>query len=230
MSNVPVQLLVAAFPDEKAAQEGLKNLKRIQQEKQIQIDSVAVLGKDENGRLRIKETADLGGGKGAAIGGVTGAAIGLIAGPALLVPAVVGALIGGLAAKLRDSGFPDERLKIFGEELTPGSSAILAVVEHKWMGEIEKSMADTGATLLTETLSTDVAGQLKAGHKVAYSAIRSDQGFSAGGVTGKGAIEANQMITPNSGEYGSRFFATNEGFVVHPIEEREAEDTTAGKT
>jgi uncharacterized membrane protein len=64
---------------------------------------------------------------------VAGAAIGLLAGPALVVPAAVGALVGGLAANLRDSGFSDERLKTIDEGLSPGSSAIVAVVEHKWV-------------------------------------------------------------------------------------------------
>src|SRR5512134_892547 len=125
MSDVPVQLIVAAFRDEQTAKEALKVLKQAQREKLIKIDNAAVLRKDEKGKLHIKETADMGGGKGAALGGVAGAAIGLIAGPALLVPAAVGALVGGLTAKLRDSGFPDERLKTLGENLKPGSSAII---------------------------------------------------------------------------------------------------------
>src|SRR5512145_3045632 len=130
MSDVPIQLIVAAFKDEKAADQTLNTLKRAQKDKLIKIDNAAVLRKGQNGKLHIKETADMGGGKGAALGGVTGAAIGLIAGPTLLVPAAVGALVGGLTAKLRDSGFSDERLKTLGENLKPGSSAIIAVVEH----------------------------------------------------------------------------------------------------
>src|SRR5512134_3171918 len=129
MSEVPIQLIVAAFKDEKSAKEALKALKQAQKEKLIKIDNAAVLRKDEKGKLHIKETADRGGGKGAVLGGVTGAAIGLIAGPLLVVPAAVGALVGGLAAKARDSGFSDERLKTIGEGLKPGSSAIVAVVE-----------------------------------------------------------------------------------------------------
>jgi len=101
MSDVPVQLIVAAFQDEKSADMALKELKQARREKLIGIQNAAVIRKDEKGKLHIKETADMGGGKGAALGGVTGAAIGLLAGPALWVPAAVGALVGGLAAKLR---------------------------------------------------------------------------------------------------------------------------------
>jgi uncharacterized membrane protein len=87
MSEVPVELIVAAFQDEEAAAEALKALKQARREKLIRIQDAAVLRKDEKGKVHIRETADMGGGKGAALGGVAGAAIGLLAGPALLVPA-----------------------------------------------------------------------------------------------------------------------------------------------
>src|SRR5512139_2884791 len=147
MSDVPVQLIVAAFKDEKTAKEALKVLKQAQKEKLIKIDNAAVLRKDEKGKLHIQETADMGGGKGAALGGVAGAAIGILAGPALLVPVAVGALVGGLTAKLRDSGFSDARLQQVGEGLKPGSSAIIAVVEHTWVDDVKKALAQEEADM-----------------------------------------------------------------------------------
>lgn len=229
MSNVPVQLVVAAFNDERSAKEALKALKQVQREKLIQIDSAAVLRKDRHGKLHIKETADMGGGKGAALGGVAGAAIGVIAGPALLVPAAVGALIGGLAAKLRDSGFSDERLKKLGEGLTPGSSAIVAVVEHRWVAQVEAAMAEAGADLLTAAMSADIAGQLEAGHSVSYSAISSEQGFAASRIAGgENEIEGSQVVVDDSGVYASRFLATENGFVVLALEETDEGVTAAG--
>ena len=102
MSENPIQLVVAAFKDEKAAKAALKELKKAQRAKLIKIENAAVLRKDKKGKLHIKETQDMGGGKGAALGGVGGAAVGLIAGATLAAPAVVGALVGGLVAKLRD--------------------------------------------------------------------------------------------------------------------------------
>ena len=93
MSDNPVQLVVAAFKDEGSAKAALKELKQAQKAKVIKIENAAVLRKDEKGKLHIKETHDMGGGKGAVFGGVGGAAIGLIGGPALLVPTAVGALV-----------------------------------------------------------------------------------------------------------------------------------------
>ena len=123
MSDVPVQVIVAAFQDEKAAKNALAALKDASKAGLIKIENAAVLSKNEKGKLHIKETQDMGGGKGAAIGGVGGAVIGLIAGTALAVPAAVGALVGGLTAKLRDTGFSNKRLEAIGEGYGSGPEA-----------------------------------------------------------------------------------------------------------
>ena len=215
MSDVPVQLIVAAFNDEKTANAALKELKAAQREKVIRIEDAAVLRKDQKGKLHIKETGDMGGGKGAAFGGVVGAAIGIIAGPVLVVPVAVGALVGGLVAKWRDTGFSDERLKKLGEGLKPGSSAIIAVVEHRWVEEVEKAMAEAGADLFTEALQADIAEQLEAEHNVAYTAISSEEGFAVGRIAaGEDEIEGGYLVEDEEGVTATRFVATDEGFAV----------------
>ena len=215
MSDNPVQLVVAAFKDEVGAKEALQDLKQAQRERLIKIENAAVLRKDENGKLHIKETRDMGGGKGAALGGVGGAAIGLIAGPALLVPAAVGALVGGLAAKLRDSGFSNQRLETLGESLQPGTSAIVAVVEHTWVGQVEDALAEAEADVITAEIGADIAAQLEAGHEVAYSALASQEGLALGRVAeGQDMVEAGALVIDDTGVYGGRFIATEDGFAV----------------
>jgi uncharacterized membrane protein len=215
MSDTPVQLIIVAFKDEKAAGEALKTLKQAQKEKLIKIENAAVLHKDAKGKLHIRETADLGGKRGAALGGVAGAAIGVIAGPALLVPAAVGALVGGLTAKLRDTGFSDQRLKKVGEGLKPGSSAIIAVVEHTWVEQVKAALAQKQADVFTESISADISEQLDAGHQVAYTAISTMEGFGAARVAaGEDEVEGRQVMVDDSGVYGSQFVATKEGFAV----------------
>jgi len=215
MSEVPVELIVAAFQDEKGADAVLKELKQAKREKLIGIDNAAVIRKDEKGKIHIKETAQIGGGKGAAMGAATGAAIGIIAGPLLVVPAAVGALVGGLAAKARDVGFSDERLEKVGEGLTPGSSAIIAVVEHKWVDQLQKELEEMEADVVTEALSADINEQLEKGHEVSYSAIASEYGYSMERVAGgEDEVEGSKLIVDDTGVYESEFYATPEGFVA----------------
>jgi uncharacterized membrane protein len=195
--------VVAAFQDEKAADEALKELKTLKREKLIRIENAAVIRKDEKGKLHIKETADMGGAKGAVLGGVAGATIGLIAGPLLVVPAAVGALVGGLTAKLRDSGFSDERLETLGEGLTPGSSAIVAVIEHKWVAEVQKELEEAGADLVTAELQADIASQLEAGHEVAYTALATQEGFAASRVAGgEDEVEGSSVVVTDDAVVG----------------------------
>ena len=231
MSDVPIQLIVAAFKDEKAAKQALKALKQAQKEKLIKIENAAVLRKDEKGKLHIRETADMGGKKGATLGGVAGAVVGLIAGPALLVPAAVGALVGGLSAKLRDSGFSDKRLEALGAGLKPGTSAIIAVVEHTWVTQVEDLMAEAEADVLTASISADISQQLEAGHEVAYTALSSQEGFATSRVAaGEDMVEGSQMVVDDSGMYGGRFVATKDGFAVVAMEATDEGVIVAGMT
>jgi uncharacterized membrane protein len=218
MSDNPVQVIVAAFQDEKTAKNALKELKQASRAGLIKIENAAVLRKDEKGKLHIKETHDMGGGKGAALGGVGGAAIGLVAGAALAAPVVVGALVGGLFAKLRDSGFSNKRLETMGEGLKPGTSAIIAVVEHTWVAKVEEALAEAQAEVMTAEIQADIAEQLEAGHEVAYSVIASQEGLTAGRVAGgEDYVEGGQLVIDETGIYGGRFVATEAGFAVEEI-------------
>lgn len=170
MADVPMQVIVAAFKDIDGASNALKTLQDAKREKFITIEDAAVITKDANGKVKIKDTADMGAGKGATIGAVAGGVIGLLAGPVGWV-ALGGGVIGGLAAKLHDSGFPDARLKQLAEGLTPNSSALVAVIDHVWVEEVERELASQQADLVTLALSDDIHQQLTGGADVTYSVV-----------------------------------------------------------
>jgi uncharacterized membrane protein len=219
MSDTPVEVIVAAFQDEKAAKNALDSLKKAQKQGLIKIENAAVLSKDQKGKLHIKETEDMGGRRGAALGGVGGAAIGLIAGAALVVPVAVGALVGGLTAKLRDTGFSDKRLESLGESLKPGSSAIVAVVEHIWVDKVKAELAKERADVTTAAIKADIAEQLEAGHDVGYSVLAAQEGMAMTRVAGnKDEVDATKVIVDDTGVYGARFVATKEGFAAEESE------------
>ncbi|MBO0732217.1 MAG: DUF1269 domain-containing protein, partial [Acidimicrobiaceae bacterium] len=136
----------------------------------------------QEGKLHIKEPTDMGAGRGAVIGGVLGGLTGLVFGP-IGMAAVGGAAIGGMVARLRDSGFKDERLRQLGENLRPGSSAILAVIEHVWVIEFEAELQKAGAEVVTEELGADIATQLNQGKDVAYTAVVTDSAVGVARVT-----------------------------------------------
>jgi uncharacterized membrane protein len=175
MADAPVQLIVAAFQDEKGADNALAQLKEAKKDKLVNIKDAAVLRKDEKGELHVSEIGDMTGARGGVIGGVVGAGLAIVTGGATLALAGLGAGAGALAAKLRDSGFKDERLQKIGAGLKPGSSAIIAVIEHTWVTELEQELQKAGAEIVVEAIAADVAAQLDAGNEVAYTAIADSQ-------------------------------------------------------
>jgi len=194
-AQAPTQVILAAFKDENGADAALAQLKGAQKEHLIAISNVAVLRKDQEGKLHIKEPTDMGAGRGAVIGGVLGGLTGLVFGPIGLA-AVGGAAIGGVIARLRDSGFKDDRLRQLGENLQPGSSAILAVIEHIWVTELQTELEKAGADVVTEELGADIAAQLKAGQNVAYTAVATQDAVAVARVTTEPVPEGTSPSTP----------------------------------
>lgn len=218
MSDVPLQIIVAAFQEEEAADAALKTLKEAKREKLISIDNAAVIRKDEEGKLHIKETSDLTGGKGAGVGVLVGGAIGLLGGPlGVAVGSALGAAVGGVTAKLYDGGFKDERLREIGNSLTPGTSAIVAVIEHRWVAELERDLAEEGADVMTTALAEDIAEQLQKGGELSFTAISGEEGFAAG-----------RVATSDEEAVVSSVIATDEGVVaasgVAELEDAETEE------
>jgi hypothetical protein len=85
------------------------------------VGNTAVLHVKPDGKAKFTESRDWGAGRGALLGG----AIGILGGP---IGIVAGGAIGGLAAKLRDSGFKNDQLEQLGKSLGPGSSAVVVEI------------------------------------------------------------------------------------------------------
>lgn len=155
--QVPLQAFVAAFQDEEGASRALEQLRRTDDDL-VGIRQAAVLVRNADGKLRIEEAHHTG--RGLVVGGVAGAVIGLLTGPVGWATAG-GAAVGALASRLRDSGFPDEKLKRIGDALTPGTSALIAIVELRWVKTLEDQVKAAGSTYVTEAVRAEVAAQLE---------------------------------------------------------------------
>ena len=160
MEQAPIDVVVAAYTSEDGAKNALHELNEARKERVVDIKDAAVLRKDMDDKLHVVDVKDLGFGRGAILGGVTGAVVGIIAGPVGWA-AVGGAAIGGLVAKLRDGGIREDRLRLIGDNLQPGSSALIAVIEHKWIEELERRIKETGAEIATDMIGADIAAQLE---------------------------------------------------------------------
>ncbi len=157
----PIELIVAAFNDDAKAGEALKQLRVLENEQLIVLVNAAVMTKDGNGKVSVKETDDIGVGKGALFGAVTGGLIGLLGGPlGVIVGAAAGAATGGVAANKIDMGFPDATLQELRDTLQPDSSAILALIQHQWVDQVVEELDKQGAILFRQALKEELVAQL----------------------------------------------------------------------
>jgi len=159
-NDVPRQVIVAAYDQVDTAAKAYDVLKELERERAIKIDNAAILEKDNDSKLKVRDVKDMTGTRGAVLGGVLGGVVGVITGPVGWV-ALGGAAIGGLVAKLKDGGFDNARLEQVGEQLKPGTSALVAVVDHIWVREVEAALEKEARDVITLEIGEEIAAQLE---------------------------------------------------------------------
>ncbi len=140
---------VAIFPNEAAAYQGTRVFKELDKERSLTLYGMAVIAKDMNGKVTIKEAADRGP-LGTAVGGLTGGLIGLLGGP---VGAAVGlgsgALLGSLV-DLSNLGVSTSFVDTVLQEVTPGKAAVVAEMEEEWITPLDTRMEAIGGVVVRE--------------------------------------------------------------------------------
>jgi uncharacterized membrane protein len=139
-SDVPVDLYLAVYDGPDTAQDDWDAIKALARDDVITLLALVLLSREQDGKIHVKDNGHEVG-VGAAIGAVGGALVGLIFPPALLASAAVGAGLGAGTGGLVDHRMKKEIKADVENDMPPGSSAILAVFEERWMAEIEQALA-----------------------------------------------------------------------------------------
>lgn len=143
--DLPIDLYIAAYSDADAAAADWADIKQLAKDKLITVDALVLVKRDADGKIHIKEDAHEAG-LGAAIGGVGGAVIGLIFPPTVLGAALVGAGIGAATGAVVDQVQKRQVKAELERTLPPNSSAIVAVVEERWVADVEKALTKAEKT------------------------------------------------------------------------------------
>ena len=139
-NDAPLDLYIAAYSDPAAAQVDWDQIKQLAREKVLTVEGMALVSRDADGKIHVKDD-DHDAAFGAAVGAVGGAIVGLIFPPALLASAAVGAGLGAGTGVVADQ-ITKHRISADVENtLPPGSSGIVAIVEERWVTEMEKALA-----------------------------------------------------------------------------------------
>lgn len=143
------RILISSFTNPGGAEAALHLLKAAP----VSLGNVAIVTRDENGKVQFNETQDWGIGKSALVGAIAG----------LLLPGVGTITLaagGALAAYFIDLGFPDPLLKQMGEGLDSNSSMLVALVDEAGIARASEVIVQSGGTVLGTSHETDLAAAM----------------------------------------------------------------------
>jgi uncharacterized membrane protein len=165
----PIQMLVVGFEDGKFSGEILAELKRLKENDVIRMIDLLFVKKDESGSVEVLQSSDLGHDEAMEFGALVGALIGLGEGGEEGMEAA--ALAG--AAELDDGHvFDDSDVWYVADAVPSGSSAAIALLEHRWAIPLrDKIVAAGGVSLADEWIHpADLIALGMAGGKAAATA------------------------------------------------------------
>ena len=152
-------LLAIAYDDEYKAEEVRMTLIKLQKEHLIELEDAAVIVKNAEGKIKLKQAVDL-----TTAGAVSGGFWGLLIGTLFLSPllgAAVGAAAGAASGALSDIGVDDKFMKSLGETLQPKTSALFVLVRKVTPDKVLEEIAPYGGTVLRTSLTKDEEAQLQ---------------------------------------------------------------------
>jgi uncharacterized membrane protein len=144
--SATLKLLVATFSDDAGAARALATLAPALGAEAI--GQAAVVSKRADGKIRFSETNDTTTGEGALKGvgiGALAGLLGILFTPAALLALPVGAGVGALVGRLRDTGFEDDDLKALGADLDAGRSAMVMTVDTDDVDKAKRLLAEVDA-------------------------------------------------------------------------------------
>jgi len=146
------RMLVVVFDNETKAYEGEKALLQLDAEGSISIYAHAVVAKQADGTVKVKQEGDPGP-IGTLLGTMLGSLIGLLGGP---VGAAIGAASGfavGGVADLNNIRIGQDFIDDVNKQLLPNKVAVVAEIEEDWTTPVDTRMEPIGGVVFRRALS-----------------------------------------------------------------------------
>jgi uncharacterized membrane protein len=156
-------LLGVSFADPFRAEEFVLALRRMASNGNLVLRDIVVVVKDEEGRVRARESTDVQPGAAAVQGAMWSGLLGLlIAGPLGWVAGLgIGAGAGAITARVVDTGIPDEWVEWFKSAVQPLTATVVALVGDVDLGALnDEARRFHGGRLVHATLSAQSTAQL----------------------------------------------------------------------
>ena len=152
-------LVVVAFDDAEQAGKVRHTLSSIQETGHLSLNDSAVVVKDQDGKVHLKDEID----RGVKVGAVGGSLIGLLIG-SIFFPIgglILGAVGGALVGKLMGTGVSKDFIKEVTDELEPDSSAIFFIVRGDDPNPTVAALREYDGKILQTTLPDEAEDTLR---------------------------------------------------------------------
>jgi uncharacterized membrane protein len=164
-------VISVSFDPDNNAYAGLTALKELESQTQLDLDVAAVVARDGDGEVVVKDRVESPEFAGAVSGGLLGLVIGILGGPlGVLIGGTYGLMVGSLV-DLHELEETDSVLAQISASVRPGHSALLAQVTEQSPEVVDTAMARLGGTVLRRTVE-DVEAEVAAAEKAQRQAKR----------------------------------------------------------
>jgi uncharacterized membrane protein len=160
--QAPLTVAFAEYDDPDAARNALNQLQQMERDGSIDIVDAGLIEKQRDGKAKITDTAKHARRKDLATGALVGGVVGLLFPPGLIASAAVGGIAGEVVGRMRHHpAFNNQEMKDAAADMTPGTSALVAIVEQKWIQQLETA-AEGYSNLITQGVPPDAAASVTA--------------------------------------------------------------------
>ena len=153
-------VVMVSFDGVNTAAEAVARVKAADGLQGCEIEGEALISRDAAGQVHLHERGSAA--LGATFGVVTAGLIGMVTGPlGLLLMVAVGGVAGGIAGHVAGQVIPPEDLRQVGEQLPPGSSAYLTIVDAGHAQGVADAFENEGGRVLNIPVETEFASVVR---------------------------------------------------------------------
>lgn len=163
-------LIVIGFKDEFKADEVLIDLRKLELEYLIDLEDAAVVVRNQQGKVKIKQTQEL-----VASGVLSGGFWGLLFGFLFFNPLLgwaLGATVGAISGALTDIGIDDNFIREIGETIEPGTSALFILVRKSTPDKVLEDLSKFEGKVIRTSLSKHDEAELQAALAKSHQALQ----------------------------------------------------------
>lgn len=150
-------LIAIAYPDVETARKVAGRIGEAAKGKLLDVDDLVIIERRADGKIKLHQPSMAG------VGALGGAAWGGLIGLLFLVPVfgmAVGAATGAVAGAFSDAGVDDNFMKELGNELQPGTAALVGLVRNVNKDKLLEDVQVPG-TLIHSSLTEDADARLR---------------------------------------------------------------------